>query len=259
MYNSTQEGANAYRWWADWIPTPQGQQWVNGKRHEARRVVDGMVHKWGLQALRSGEGVVDVGGDPGFVAAELLRSGVHVTVIDPAFGYAGKSDAATTEYLSDPQHRYSVRPGVTPFRLLRRPFNQAFVEDPSNAQLLQGASAFVSLYPDEATNFLVAFTASRALRTALIPCNECAQYFPPHEPTYEGFVKQILVSDQYQVKLYGQGSYLRREQLWDTPFCNTLLQRSPVEPIPRPLPGPEGYAHPQHEASPPHADGLGHC
>lgn len=203
------------------------------KRQEARCVVNGMIAQWGLPALCEGEGVIDIGGDPGFVAAELLHNGIHATVIDPAFGYAGKSDPWTLRYLEDPGHRSRVREGATPLRILRRAFDEAFVRDPANRRLLEGASALVSLYPDEGTDFVLQFTAARALRTALIPCNECRQYFPPREPTYEGFVKQLLQNDRQYCWRYGGAAPLRREQVWGTPYCQVLLARSPQQQEPR--------------------------
>lgn len=227
QWNSTQQGQNMYRWWADWIPTPEGQSWCANKRREARCVVNGMIQQWGLDTLCKGEGVIDIGGDPGFVAAELLHSGIHVTVIDPAFGFAGKSDAWTTSYLQDPVHWNRVQSGAAPLRVVREPFDQSFVGNPAHRRLLEGASAMVSLYPDEGTDFILQYTAARAIRTALIPCNECLQYFPPHEPTYEGFVKQLLVNDHHYLMRFGQNAPMRRERIWGTPYCQVILCRSP--------------------------------
>jgi len=218
MFNTTPEGQNTYRWWADWIPTPEGQQWCANKRWEARRVVDGMIRQWGLQTLQAGEGVIDVGGDPGFVAAELLRSGIRVTVIDPAFGVSGKADPTTTQFLTNFDDRQ--------LRLIRQPFNQDFVDDPKHVRMLRQASALVSLYPDEATNFCLYFSAAFAMRTALIPCNECQQYFPPHDPTYEGFVNHLLAIDYDNSRRFGNAP-LQRERICNTPYCQVILQRTP--------------------------------
>lgn len=219
-----------FRWWADWIPTPDGQNWCANKMREARCIVNGMIQKWGLDVLQSGEGVVDIGGDPGFVAAELIRSGIHVTVIDPGFGKSGKSNPATDRFLRDPMHAKRMREGVVPFRKIQHPFTEAFAKDPDNASFLNGVSAFVSLYPDEATDFLLRFTAKMNLRTALIPCNECVRFFPPHEPTYEGFVKHLLILDDgYVQESGGRAASLQRVQIWGTPFCPVLLQRSPSD------------------------------
>ncbi|CAK0841775.1 unnamed protein product [Prorocentrum cordatum] len=63
--------------------------WCVRKRWEARTLVDWMLARWGLAALCAGEGVLEVGGDPGFLATELLGAGVPVTVVDPAFGASG--------------------------------------------------------------------------------------------------------------------------------------------------------------------------
>lgn len=220
MFNSTPQGQNSYRWWADWLPTPAGQQWVFNKQWEARRIVDGMINQWGLQTLQSGEGVIDIGGDPGFVAAELLRSGIRVTVVDPAFGVSGKQDAVTAEFLSNFDQQQ--------LRLIRQPFNQAFVDDPQYSKLLHQASALVSLYPDEATDNCLFFSAQLALRTALIPCNECAQYFPPHNPTYDGFVNQLMELDLKYSRMFGNTPVVR-ERICNTPFCQVILQRTPSQ------------------------------
>mmetsp|Transcript_111412 Transcript_111412/g.315422 ORF Transcript_111412/g.315422 Transcript_111412/m.315422 type:complete len:324 (+) Transcript_111412:67-1038(+) len=226
-YLGTPEGQNLYNWWAGWVPTPDGQAWCANKRREARRVVDGMIAKWGMHALCAGEGVVDVGGDPGFLAAELLASGIHVTVVDPAFGCSGKADAWTSAYINDPGHQHSVRPGVAPLRVVRECFDESVVQNPAYADIFRGASVIAAFYPDEATEFVLRYSAATATRTVVIPCNECKQFFPPHEPTYEGFVKQLLLNDSYNVRRFNSNAPLQRECLWDTPFCQVLLQRSP--------------------------------
>lgn len=191
-------------------------------------MVSGMINQWGLYALRSGQGVIDIGGDPGFLAVELLRHGIPVTVIDPAFSISGKANRATTEALLQyASHGLNFTASSGPFRVIRRPFDAVFVNEPRNGNLLWGASAIVALYPDEATDFLLHFSAARSMRTALIPCNECTQYFPPHEPTYEGFIKQLLAKDRYYSKLLHCKSLLQREHIANTPFCNIILQRTP--------------------------------
>merc|ERR1711957_515950 len=179
-FNQTQEGQSSYAWWATWIPTPAGQQWAANKRFEAKRVLEGMINQWGLVTLQGGEGVIDIGGDPGFLAVECVKSGIPITVVDPAFGVSGKADAETAEFLQQCDPRL--------FRCIRQPFTQAFADDPVHAKFLRGVVALVALYPDEATAFCLQYTASQNLRTAIIPCNECKQYYPPNNPTYEGFV-----------------------------------------------------------------------
>lgn len=179
-----------------------------------------MVDRWGLHTLRAGSGVIDVAGDPGFLAAELLRRGICVTVIDPCFGISGKMDFLNSGYLNGFDGRH--------LRLIRKPFNDDFVNDPVNLALLRDASAIVSLYPDEATDICQRFTAEWSKRTLIIPCNECPEYFPPHEPTYEGFVKKILDKDREYVQQSGANAYLSRETLTNAPNCNTILVRTPA-------------------------------
>merc|ERR1712137_867079 len=162
-FNNTPEGEQQFRWWADWLPLPDGQAWVQNKQIEARRVVEGMLAQWGYDELSAGYGVIDVGGDPGFVAAELLYFGIPVTVVDPAFGVSGKTDAATRSYLRTEEFHQPTWNGRPPLQVSRKPFDQVFVDDPANADLLKHATALVSLYPDEATDFLLKFTAGRAM------------------------------------------------------------------------------------------------
>jgi len=220
-FNSTMAGAKLYRWWADWMPTSEGRRWCHDKLWEARRVVDGMIHCWGLEALQSGEGVIDIGGDPGFLAAELLRSNIPVVVVDPAFGVSGKQNSMTTRILR------TFDSGK--LRLIRQRFDQAFVDDPKNGEILCRASAVVSLYPDEATNQILYYTAAFALRTALMPCNECQQFFPPGNPTFEGFVEELLSLDMGYSQKFGTAP-MKREGLCDMPYCKVILHRSPTGP-----------------------------
>eukprot|EP00929_Paragymnodinium_shiwhaense_P063652 TRINITY_DN3180_c0_g1_i1.p1 TRINITY_DN3180_c0_g1~~TRINITY_DN3180_c0_g1_i1.p1 ORF type:complete len:591 (+),score=119.17 TRINITY_DN3180_c0_g1_i1:221-1774(+) len=233
QYNKTQEGANAFYWWANWIPTPGGQAWVENKRKEARLIVDGMIRMWGWETLAAGEGVVDIGGDPGFLAAEFLRLGIRATVLDPGCGQSGKADAATMAFLQDPSHAEKLPGNAPPVRMINKPFNQEFVDDPGNKEFMERITALVSLYPDEATEFLLSYSASKVMRTAFIPCNECQQYYPPHDPTYQGFVNHLIWKDKQQVdKLGGHAPTLRRERLLGSPFCQVVLVRDPHRPSP---------------------------
>jgi len=193
-----------------------------------------MIHEWGLEALQSGEGVIDIAGDPGFTAAELLRSNIPVTIVDPALGLSGKSDPMTTTFLSQFEKR-----GLN---VIKKPFNQEFVEDPNHAKLLSGASALISLYPDEATDYCLKFTAYSGLRTFIIPCNECQQYFPPQNPTFEGFVQQCLNVDYNYSRYFGNSSLLKRERITNTPYCQVILQRTPGPPMPTQPPALAGPA-----------------
>lgn len=54
-----------------------------------------MVKTFGLELLRSGSGVIDVGGEPGFVAVALLEQGIPATVVDPSWGMTGKTNRLT--------------------------------------------------------------------------------------------------------------------------------------------------------------------
>mmetsp|Transcript_24407 Transcript_24407/g.56243 ORF Transcript_24407/g.56243 Transcript_24407/m.56243 type:complete len:342 (-) Transcript_24407:35-1060(-) len=225
---STPEGLQSQRWWAEWIPTPQGEQWSANKRFEARLLVESMIQAWGIDALRAGQGVVEVGGDPGFVASELLNRGIPATLIDPAFGFSGKGGRYTQDlYFPWHQHAPFQSCARKPLTILREPFDDVFLQNAEHAETLQGASAIVSLYPDEVTNMVLNVSAENNLRTVVIPCNECAQFFPPHNPTYEGFVQQLLHNDYAHANvLSGKTAPLQRSALMGSPFCQVMLYRS---------------------------------
>merc|ERR1712151_446602 len=138
-------------------------------------------------------------------------------------------DSATMRFLYDTSHMQE-KDAIVPFRVIQKPFNEDLVKDSEHSYLWQGMTAIVSLYSDEATDYVLRFSADRSLRTAIIPCNECVRFFPPHEPTYEGFVKQLLFTDRHAVQSSNNGvPALQREQIWGTPFCQVLLQRTPIE------------------------------
>eukprot|EP00439_Symbiodinium_sp_Y106_P072231 s574_g13.t1 len=80
--------------WRDWVAGPDGSRWCENKRYEADRIVDWMVCNWGLQNMCRGSGVLDVGGEPGFLASALLARGVGVTVVDPTWRITGKAHAS---------------------------------------------------------------------------------------------------------------------------------------------------------------------
>jgi len=221
----TPEGQHSYRWWAEWIPTPAGEQWSFNKRYEAKLLVQSMIQAWGIDTLRAGSGVVEIGGDPGFVASELLCNGIPATVVDPAFGLSGKASRYSQEAYCDWGQWQGQQ---APFTVLKEPFDSVFLENASNADILRNASAIVSLYPDEVTAFVLDVSVEHNMRTVVIPCNECAQYFPPHNPTYEGFVQQLLQNDYGHAKVRNcHTAPLQRSVLMGSPFCQVLLHRTP--------------------------------
>eukprot|EP00913_Durusdinium_trenchii_P034964 g32706.t1 len=54
-----------------------------------------MVQHWGLNCLK--RGVLDVGGEPGWLAAALISRGISVTVVDPCWGITGKELSKHTD------------------------------------------------------------------------------------------------------------------------------------------------------------------
>eukprot|EP00747_Dinoflagellata_sp_TGD_P197883 gnl/TRDRNA2_/TRDRNA2_69825_c0_seq1.p1 gnl/TRDRNA2_/TRDRNA2_69825_c0~~gnl/TRDRNA2_/TRDRNA2_69825_c0_seq1.p1 ORF type:complete len:274 (+),score=36.41 gnl/TRDRNA2_/TRDRNA2_69825_c0_seq1:2-823(+) len=202
------------------MSSAEGPKWIDDKQKEARQVVNRMITLWGRDALKSGTGVIDVAGDPGFVSVELLKWGIPVTLVDPAFGFSGKQNNETQRLLACFRE--------VPFTLIRKPFDQSFVEAPENQNLLMNASAIVSLRPDGLTTFIVSYSACFSMRTLIMPCNECENYFPDHDKTYNGFVRQLLVDDEGYVDNFGTTAMLRQMQLLRSPAgCDCILIRYP--------------------------------
>jgi len=217
--------------WQRWVKRPEGQGWCEKKQAEARRVVDWMINHWGLDMLRAGEGVLEVGGEPGFMARELLLSGIPVTVVDPSFGLSGKGNHYTDGIINDPKNREAGRGGKPMLRTICRSFDQEFVNDPTTRPLLENLSCAIALYPDEGTEFFMLFSATQAksLPSFLLPCDDCRQFWPAHDPTYEGFIRHIVNTDEERLLNYAQHErhQLKKERFPGMPFSQVLLQRSP--------------------------------
>ncbi|CAJ1373773.1 unnamed protein product [Effrenium voratum] len=138
-----------------------GGYWVDGKRAESlgkgasplplnkELAVEGTTSYdpkvWEALWRRSAELVLDVGGEPGFLAAALLSRGIPVTVVDLSWGKTGKNNHTTQiedmEEAGLPEHAR--------FRAVPAAFDESFVAE--HRELVEACSALVSLYGDEAT------------------------------------------------------------------------------------------------------------
>lgn len=192
--------------------TPCGVQWCDNKRLEAEHIVDWMIRSWGLETLRSG-GVIDVGGDPGFVATVLLQRGVPVIVVDPCWRMTGKGNRFTN------LEWFDQVPGSPKFTAFRENFDDNFVA--RNRDIVSAASALVSLYGDEATDPCLEFAAASGKACAVVPCNECVRFFPPHNQNYDAYVQASVA------KACWRGGRLQRIFLPGAPFSRVLIAQAP--------------------------------
>ncbi|CAJ1366180.1 unnamed protein product [Effrenium voratum] len=207
--------------WRDWVLEPDGSTWCENKRYEADCLVNWMVGRWGLEHLRSGR-VLDVGGEPGFLAAALLSQGISATVVDPTWDMTGKDHWAN-------DCKSAAQFGAC-LEVFRRNFDLQFLAE--HRDLVQGASAVVSLYGDEATAPTVAFASRTKKPCAIIPCNECVHFYPEYDQTYEGYCEALLQS------AWWQGGSLELVLLEGVPFSRALLVQHPAWSGPPPqLPG----------------------
>mmetsp|Transcript_74083 Transcript_74083/g.173868 ORF Transcript_74083/g.173868 Transcript_74083/m.173868 type:complete len:329 (-) Transcript_74083:83-1069(-) len=200
--------------WRDWVAGPDGSRWCENKRYEADRIVDWMVCNWGLQNMCRGSGVLDVGGEPGFLASALLARGVGVTVVDPTWRITGKAHASNDCTWLRKRHPH-LR-----FAAFSREFDERFIAD--YPRLVKDASVVVSLYGDEATGPALRFAAEVGKPCVIVPCNECVQFYPDYNKTYEGFCEALLHD------AYWYGGHFELVLLTGMPFSRTLLVQNPM-------------------------------
>lgn len=181
-------------------------------------MVEWMVKNWGLQMLKSGTGVIDVGGDPGFVAVALMKRGIPVTVVDPTWGVTGKGDWQTQSELTETLDGQVCWNRI--FRFFSENFDAGFCV--RNAEFVDAASVIVSLYGDEATSPSVQMAAALGKPCFVVPCNECIRFYPPQNQTYDAYV-QACVDEGNRM-----GGRFEQVQLQGVPFSRSLVAQWPA-------------------------------
>lgn len=173
-----------------------------------------MIKHFGIEQLCSGSGVIDVGGEPGFVATSLLKHGIPAMVVDPSWRLTGKTSRHTNI------EQMTQMPGCPQFQAFTDCFDDNFYNN--NRALVDSASAIVSLYGDEATEPSLKLAASLGKPCALIPCNECARFFPKENQTYDAYV-QACVDEPNQKRGRFELVYLI-----GAPFSRSLVVQPPT-------------------------------
>lgn len=195
------------------MKTPQGGQWCDTKRHEGEVLAQWMVSTWGIETLRNGSGVIDVGGDPGFLAVALLKRRIPVIVVDPCWGETGKCDHRTQNEL---QHAHEF----ASLSACKSNFDLAFIE--KNPGVVENASAIVSLYGDEATSPSIQIAARFGKPAVIMPCNECVRFFPQQNPNYDGYVNACIEEGNKS------GGRFELVQLHGAPYSRALVAQPPL-------------------------------
>eukprot|EP00931_Biecheleriopsis_adriatica_P090971 TRINITY_DN64882_c0_g1_i1.p1 TRINITY_DN64882_c0_g1~~TRINITY_DN64882_c0_g1_i1.p1 ORF type:complete len:329 (-),score=59.17 TRINITY_DN64882_c0_g1_i1:98-1084(-) len=197
--------------WSDWISEPDGSAWCENKRWEADRIVDWMITNWGIATLTRGSGVIDIGGEPGWLAAACLQRGISATVVDPTWRITGKGHWTN--------NCEGLQPGNARFTAFSAEFDSRFVDE--HRELVHNASAIVSLYGDEATWPSLEFAVESGKPCAVVPCNECERFFPDHNKTYDGYCEALLYEFQWR------GGRMELVILDGVPFSRALLVQGP--------------------------------
>ncbi|CAE7411602.1 PGC [Symbiodinium natans] len=200
--------------WKEWVSSSCGSRWCYNKKTEADMLADWMIETWGLVNLQRGSGVLDIGGEPGFLAASLLDRGISVTVVDAHWGKTGKSNSHTQ--LQEAKADGLLSPQL---RAICATFDTDFIEE--HKDLVENASAIVSLYGDEATTPCLQYAAIAKIPCVVIPCNECVRLYPPHQRNYEGYCQALLSFAN------DQGGRFQRAALEGAPFSRMLLVQLP--------------------------------
>ena len=123
------------------------------KDQRAKLLCDWLVQHVGVDAMNAGSGVLDIAGGKGDVSRCMSNAGVTNTVIDPRQCY--KRDGTLTN--AGQSH-------------LAVPFDDDFIANPEYAQLLQHASLFVGMHPDQATEQLVQYAVMHEIPFVVVPC-----------------------------------------------------------------------------------------
>ncbi|CAE8604087.1 unnamed protein product, partial [Polarella glacialis] len=113
--------------------------------------------------------------------------------------------------------------GSAKLQVFSEMFDEAFVA--AHQDLVDDASAIVSLYGDQATSPCVHFAAKTGKPCAIMPCNECVRFFPPHSRNYDGLVQALLIDSAYH------GGRLQRVILQNAPFSRVLLVQWPLNQV----------------------------
>lgn len=172
-----------------------------------------MIANWGLEFLRSGTGVIDVGGEPGFVASVLLGRGIPASVVDPSWRMTGKTNRHTAVEL------FQAEQGSPKFTCFHENFDTDFYT--RHREFVDGASAIISLYGDEATQCCLEVAILAGKPCAVIPCNECVRFFPPQNQTYDGYVQACVDLPNEH------GGRFERVLLQGAPFSQALVVQPP--------------------------------
>jgi len=115
------------------------------------------------------------------------------------------------------QFAHMAHPKLTAFREM---FDEGFCARHRN--VIDSASAIVSLYGDEGTWPCLEIAARFDVPCAIIPCNECAYLFPPNNKTYEGYVRACV--EQPNEAHRGRMEWV---QMRGSPFSQQLVVQWP--------------------------------
>ena len=148
-----------------------------GDRH--RIFCDWVVETFGAEYLSQGTGVVDVAGGRGLVSQSFAAHAIRSTCIEPVPREMDRDNAPTFETLS-------------------AFFDEDLLSDPIHRSLFEGASCFVGMHPDQATELLVANAVAQEKPFACVPCCVFRKLFPHRRlstgqgvMTYRGLIRYL--------------------------------------------------------------------
>ena len=148
---------------------PHGET-VASKSMRAQKFAEFLCETFGDDALRQGDGVLDVAGGRGDVSFELhTKRNIRSTLVEPRERKLNKS-----------QHKYlkkvKVSDDAPPPSLLCQQIRQEFT--PENFHAFSACSVVVGMHPDEATEAIVDFAMKYDKPFAIVPCCVFPERFP---------------------------------------------------------------------------------
>eukprot|EP00698_Gefionella_okellyi_P001130 TRINITY_DN11029_c0_g1_i2.p1 TRINITY_DN11029_c0_g1~~TRINITY_DN11029_c0_g1_i2.p1 ORF type:complete len:426 (-),score=95.54 TRINITY_DN11029_c0_g1_i2:395-1672(-) len=166
-----------------------------GHNERAMVFVQWLLKTYGAEYLNSGSGVLDIAGGRGDVSFELFtKNGIKCTLIEPR-------EMKLTKQQSRLMGKANTALALCPH--MRTMFNNDFIADPANAQLLSECSLVVGMHPDQATGHIVNFALARNKPFAVIPCCVFPGEFPTRQLLHGGEVNTYETLVQFLCEQHG--------------------------------------------------------
>ena len=153
-----------------------------------------LIETYGVDRLKANRGILDVAGGKGRLSIELALSGIQCTIVDPLVRKHGKT--------LDKKGAKMIQKAGKPHPELVSTFFNTTTFAQEHQDLIEGASIFVGLHPDEPTEDILDLALAFNKPLAIVPCCVFPGFFPLRKlpcgtpvRTYEQFLQYLLAKD----------------------------------------------------------------